>query len=78
MLGACTQQVWLESIWIWVFNSREIVIFGVTLCNIRMLQSVSHILDCGDRKIGQILMKFALLEQAHEMQSFNALFAEFR
>ena len=67
MLDACAQQVWLGSIRIWVLNSREMVIFEVTLCNIRMLQSVTHIIACGAVNKCQIWMIFALLDQAHQM-----------
>ena len=77
MLGSCTQQVWLESILIWVFNSREMVILRVTLCNIRMLQSVNHIFASGALNICQICMVVVLLDPAHQITSFDASFVEF-
>ena len=42
-----------------------------------MLQSVNHIFASRIVKIGQIWIKIGLLEQAHQMQSFNTMLAEF-
>ena len=53
------------------------VIFEVTLCNIRMLQSVSHIYASRQVSSCQIFVVLVLLDQAHQMQLFDTSFVDF-
>ena len=52
-------------------------IFEVTLCNIRMLQSVTHIIANREMNKHRIWMVVALLDQAHQVASFGTTLAEF-
>ena len=53
------------------------LILIVTLCNIRMLQSVSHIIGSNLQNKCQIWMVVALLDQAHQVTSLDTTFVEF-
>ena len=53
------------------------MIFQMTLCNIRMLQSVNHILTSRFSSIHQILLVVVLLDQAPQIHSFDTSFVEF-